>query len=86
MTAVPLGQGAYRRNYSGAPEIVLLNRWLEQNPANLREGSSVLGRPGTDQILTLDPGGYTGYGSARGNYALSGLFSDSLFTVVGNTL
>jgi hypothetical protein len=86
MTAVPLGQGAYRRNYSGAPEIVLLNRWLEQNPANLREGSSVLGRPGTDRILTLDPGGYTGYGSARGNYALSGLFSDSLFTVVGNTL
>lgn len=87
MTAVPLGKGAYERLYAGAPRIELLNRWLEANPANLREGSSVLARPGTTQILDpLNQGDFEGLGSMRGNYALSGLFSDSLFVVCGTKL
>lgn len=86
MTAVPLGRGAWERNYSGSPQIKLLNRWLEQNPANLREGTSVLARPGTTQTTYFDPGDFTDLGAMRGNYALSGLFNDSLFVVSGNNL
>lgn len=86
MTAVPLGRGAFKRLYAGTPEVKLLNRWLEMNPANLREGTSVLARPGTTQLAQLNSGGFAGLGAMRGNYALSGLFSDSLFTVCGNTL
>ena len=86
MTSVPLGKGAYRREYAGAPEVRLLNRWLEQNPTNLREGTSVLGRPGTTPLLTLNPGTWSGYGPMRGQYSLSGLFDDSLFVVCGTNL
>lgn len=85
MTSVPLGQGAYERLYAGAPIVELLNRWLEANPANLREGSSVLARPGTTQpIDPLSAGTFTGYGAMRGNYTLSGLFDDQLFVVCGS--
>jgi len=87
VTAVPLGRGAYERLYAGAPLIELLNRWLEQNPANLREGTSVLARPGTTQIINpLSQGSFTGFGPMRGNYALSGLFNDALFVVCGSNL
>lgn len=87
MTSVPLGKGAYERLYAGAPIVELLNRWLEANPANIREGTSVLARPGTTQIIdALDQGGFDGLGSMRGNYTLSGLFDDSLFVVCGENL
>lgn len=86
MTEVPLGKGAFQRLYTGAPEVKLINRWVEQNPANLREGYSLISRPGTRNLMGLDPGGFSGYGSMRGNYALSGLFSDSLFVVCGQNL
>lgn len=86
MTAVPLGRGAYKRLYGGTPEVKLLNRWIEQNPANLREGTSILARPGTTPIFNLDPGAFDTLGPMRGNYALSGLFSDSLFVVCGQNL
>ncbi|CAN5950627.1 unnamed protein product [Sphagnum jensenii] len=85
MTAVPLGKGAYKRLYAGAPEVRLLNRWLEANPSNLREGSSVLARPGTTPQLTFNAGSYS-LSSMRGTYALSGIFNDSLFVVCGETL
>lgn len=86
MTSVPLGRGAYKRLYGGTPEVKLLNRWIEVNPANLREGTSVLARPGTTPINELDPGSFATLGPMRGNYALSGLFSDSLFVVCGENL
>lgn len=86
MTEVPLGRGAYKRLYGGTPEVKLLNRWLEVNPANLREGTSVLARPGTTNLMGLDPGDFDGLASMRGNFALSGLFNDSLFTVCGENL
>lgn len=87
MTEVPLGRGAYKRLYGGAPEIQLLNRWVEANPANLREGVSVLARPGTTVIDEFDPGAYPeDEGIMRGNYALQGLFDDSLFVVCGENL
>lgn len=87
MTAVPLGKGAYERQYAGSPRIELFNRWLEANPANLREGTSVLARPGTTQLVDpFNQGTFTGLGSMRGNYTLSGLFNDSLFVVCGSNL
>lgn len=87
MTTVPLGRGAYERLYAGAPVVELLNRWLEANPTNLREGTSVLARPGTSIIInTLSQGDFEGFGPMRGNYALSGLFDDSLFVVCGTNL
>ena len=87
MTEIPLGKGAYERLYAGAPIIELLNRWLEANPANLREGTSVLARPGTTQLVPpFNQGTFTGLGAMRGNYALSGLFNDSLFVVCGSNL
>ncbi len=87
MTSVPLGRGAYERKYAGTPVVELLNRWLEANPANPREGTSVLARPGTTQVLPpLNQGTFSGLGSMRGNYALQGLFNDSLFVVCGSNL
>jgi len=87
VTQVPLGKGAYERLYAGAPVVELLNRWLEANPANLREGTSVLARPGTTIIGdALNQGSFTGYGAMRGNYALSGLFNNNLFVVCGSNL
>ena len=86
MTSVPLGKGAWERKYAGSPVIELQNRWLEQNPANIREGTSVLARPGTTNLLGFDPGTFEGFGPMRGNYALSGLFNDSLFVVCGTNL
>lgn len=86
MTSVPLGRGAYERKYAGTPVVELQNRWLEANPANLREGTSVLARPGTTQINQFDSGTFSGFGAQRGNYALSGLFDDSLFVVSGSNL
>src|SRR5580692_9187986 len=84
---VPLGRGAYERLYAGAPVVELLNRWLEANPANLREGTSVLSRPGTTSLVNpLNQGTFTGYGAMRGNFALSGLFNDALFVVCGSNL
>lgn len=87
MTAVPLGRGAYKRLYAGSPEVKLLNRWIEQNPANLREGTSVLARPGTSIHGFFNPGSsFSTLGPMRGNFALSGLFNDSLFVVSGENL
>lgn len=86
MTAIPLGKGAYERLYAGTPIIELFNRWLEANPANLREGTSVLSRPGTTPQLQLNQGDFVGLGSMRGIYALQGLFDDALFVVCGTNL
>jgi len=84
MTSVPLGRGAFKRLYTGSPEVKLINRWVEANPTNLKEGVGLITRPGTKQFATFDPGGFTDFGSMRGNYTLSGLFADSLFVVCGD--
>jgi len=86
MTTIPIGRGAYRRDYSGSPEIQLVNRWVESNPTNLREGTAVLSRPGTTVLKTLGVGSWTGLSPIRGVYSLGGLFSDSLFVVSGTNL
>ena len=86
MTAVPLGKGAYERLYAGSPLIQLVNRWLEANPANLREGVGIIARPGTTELESFSPGSYTGQWPMRCNYALNGLFGNDLFVVCGSNL
>lgn len=85
-TSVPLGRGAFKRTYTGAPEVHLLNRWVESNPSNPTEGVSLITRPGTSEVHIFNQGNFDGFGSMRGNYTLSGLFQDSLFVVCGDTL
>jgi hypothetical protein len=80
MPTVPLGIGAYKRQYGGEPEIVLINRFVETNPTNLREHVALLSRPGSDEL------GYYAGGVGRGNYSKLGLFNGDLFTVAGENL
>jgi len=86
MVTVPLGIGAYERQYAGAPEIKLQNRWVEQSPTNLREHVMLLARPGTTPIETFPASAGYGLKPMRGNYYQGGLFNDPLFVVSGENL
>lgn len=79
MTTVPLGQGAYKRQFAGEPEIKLENRFLETQPLNMKEHTGLLSRSGTAALVAIA-------GLGRGNYSLEGLFGGDLFTVAGSTL
>jgi hypothetical protein len=80
MVDVPLGIGAYQRDFAGEPEVVLENRYFEKNPSNLIEKASLITRPGSN---SLDQ--YIG-GTIRGNYSKLGMFNGDLFTVSGHNL
>jgi hypothetical protein len=77
---LPLGQQAYSRRYAGEPEIRLVNRYMEADPANPREKSALISRPGSTALLQ----GNTGLG--RGNFSKVGLFGGDLFSVIGPDL
>lgn len=77
MVTVPLGVGAYKRDFSGEPEIVLQNRYLEKDPSNLVEGSALIARAGSDSLVSLAGG------IIRGSYSKLGMFIGDLFTVSG---
>jgi hypothetical protein len=78
MVNVPLGKSAYKR--TGEIEIVLQNRYLEKDPANLVEGTALVTRPGSDSLVQCAGG------TIRGNYSLKGLFNGDLLTVSGHSL
>lgn len=80
MTTIPLGQTAYKRQYSGAPEVQLQNRFLEKSPTNLREHATLLARPGNDALVLLSGG------SSRGKFTKVGFFNGDLFVVTGPNL
>lgn len=80
MTTIPLGQTAYKRQYSGAPEVVLQNRFVEKSPTNLREHATLLARPGNDALVTLSGG------PSRGKFTKVGFFGGDLFVVCGPNL
>ena len=80
MTTIPLGTNAYRRTYAGEPELKLVNRFMEQNPTNLREKIALLARPGTVSLANV------GASANRGCAAFPGLFNGDLFVVFGSTL
>lgn len=80
MVAVPLGRGAYQRDYANEPEIHLLNRFFEENPTNAADGVSLLARPGTSVLVSA------GDGPIRGFFSAPGLHNGDLFFVSGDTL
>lgn len=81
MAQVPLGLDAYKREYAGAPEVRLVNRFLEKDPTNLRgQPISLIARPGSDV--------FQGVGSAihRGKFSQAGFLDSDLFVVAGSEL
>lgn len=82
MVTVPLGSEAYKRQYDGAPEVKLVNRFIERSPTNLREKSSLIARPGTNFLVNTPPD--TGAGLNRGNWSKTGLFDGDLFVTCGH--
>lgn len=80
MVTVPLGVSAYKRTFSGEPEVRLVNRFLETNPTNLREKIALLSRAGTVSL-----GQFAG-GLIRSTYSKVGLFGGDLFIVSGSNL
>lgn len=84
MVALQFGRGAYKRNYAGAPEIQLLNRFIERMPSNFREKMGLLARAGTGTLAYVPPN-YAG-AVIRRFYSKRGLFNNDLFIVSGNNL
>jgi len=84
LTTLPLGVGAYKRDYAKEPEIKLVNRFLELAPTNLREKIALLTRPGTKKLE--DFVAVPTLGRIRANYSLKGLFDSDLFVVAGTRL
>lgn len=81
MVALPLGQGAYQRNYAYEPEIQMLNRFFESNPTNTEDGTALLARPGTTPLV--DTGDDA---TARGFFSAPGLYDGDLFFVMGEQM
>jgi hypothetical protein len=80
MTTVQLGVDAFNREYSQAPEVVLLNRFFEKDPSNQVEGFSLLARPGNSFETSA------GAGPIRLNATQAGSFDGDLFFVSGEAL
>lgn len=80
MTAVPLGVGAYLRQYGQMPQIELFNRFFEQTPTNQVEGSALLARPGNTFFTSA------GVGPIRVQADEPGMFNDDMFFVSGEQL
>lgn len=80
MVTIPLGIGAYKRDFAGEPEIQLVNRYVEKAPTNLEEHVALIGRPGTNSLAQFAGG------LIRGTYAKTGLFDSDLFVVSGPNL
>lgn len=83
MPTVSLAKSAYIRSYSGAPDIHMLNRFFESNPANQtnENGASLLARSGTDILASFNADGIL-----RGAYSEEGLFNGDLFVVIGTSV
>lgn len=75
---LPLGRGAYTRPVARMPEIILRNRFFEQNPSNMVDAAALLSRPGSSFLFGV------GEGPIRKNYTQEGTFNGDLFTVSGD--
>lgn len=80
MARVPLGRGAFNRNFGRQAEVVLLNRYFEQNPSNQTDGVALLSRPGNTSQADF------GAGPIRKQFNLPGLLSYDNFIVSGDVL
>lgn len=80
MVNIPIGVGAFKRAFAQLPEVRLINRFAEAEPANQVEGHSLLSRPGTTLYKAF------GFGQVRALFTQEGAFADDLFAVVGDAL
>jgi hypothetical protein len=80
LSNLPLGRNAYKRTYGREPEIVLRNRFFEQNPSNREDGVALLSRPGSTFRAAC------GTGPIRANWYQDGTLNGNLFTVSGDKL
>lgn len=80
MTSIPLGKGDWLRNVADEAAIPVLNRYYEQNPTNLEEGSAMLSRPALQRAVNV------GDGPIRAIYSQPGSFDNSLFAVSYDSL
>lgn len=85
MVTVPMGVQAYKRKFAGEPEVKLVNRFLEKNPTNLREGQALLTRAGTNPLVKFDDGA-DALNPNRNNWSKVGLFDGDLFGASGPNL
>lgn len=81
MPILPLGLGAYKRQFAREPEIRLENRYVEAAPTNLKEHTALIGRAGTAFLATFAPG--VADGKLRGFYSKAGLLNGDLFVAAG---
>lgn len=75
MTSIPLGKGDWLRKVADEAAIPVLNRYYEQNPTNLVEGSALISRPALNRAVNV------GNGPIRAVYSQPGSFDSALFTV-----
>lgn len=80
MVKIALGTSDWRRADADEPNILVRNRYYEQNPTNLEEQASLLSRPGLKRMLSV------GEGPIRAIYSQPGSFDDALFVVSYDTL
>lgn len=81
MVTIPLGNSDWRRSISQTPYIRLRNRYFEQNPTNLAEGSALLTRPALARWISAGSGPNRG-----GPYSQPGSFNDALFVMSNREL
>jgi hypothetical protein len=80
ITNLKLGVSDWKRLSAKEARINVRNRYFEQNPTNLTEGSALIRRPGLKRWLTV------GAGPIRGMYSQPGSFDTCLFAASGTEL
>lgn len=77
MARIPLGRGAFNRTFGRYAEIVLKNRFFEQDPVNQTDGVALLSRPGSTFERNF------GSGPIRKQFNKPGLLEGDNFIISG---
>lgn len=77
---IPLARGDYRRSVAKSADVILCNRYFEEDPVLNREPVSLLARPGLRKWLSV------GEGPIRGIYSQPGSFASDLFVASGDEI
>ncbi len=78
MVTIPFATSDWRRTTVKEPVVKLQNRFFEQNPTNLVEGSSLVTRPGFSKFLDAD---FFGANGVNRLYTQEGIFNNDLFAL-----
>lgn len=80
MVKVNFNPNDFKRNVSKAADLLLKNRFYEQNPSLTDDGNALIARPGLRRYLSL------GDGPVRGIFSEPGAFAGALFVASAETL